>query len=108
MQNEMGFSDSALISNVAGFSPEASTCMDRVEDHEGWPVLSRIPMRLTCSIPVVNFKIRDLLKLAPGQTIHSQWTSTDDVPLKIGMVQISWSEFEVVEQRMALRMTRLA
>ena len=43
-----------------------------------------------------------------GQMLSSAWLSTDDVPLKIGAVQLSWSEFEVVEQRMAVRLTRLA
>jgi hypothetical protein len=30
------------------------------------------------------------------------------VPLTVGGVQLAWSEFEVVEQRMAIRLTRLA
>jgi hypothetical protein len=46
--------------------------------------------------------------LKPGLTVSSTWSCTDDVPLKVGAVQLSWSEFEVVEQRMAIRLTRLA
>ena len=82
--------------------------MDRIEEHADWPVLSRIPMRLRATIPLPRFRVRDLLLLKPGQTIESTWLSTDDVPLRVGTVQMSWSEFEVVEQRMAVRLTRLA
>jgi hypothetical protein len=32
---------------------------------------------------------------------------TEDVPLMVGQVQLGWSEFEVVDQRLGLRLTRL-
>lgn len=84
------------------------SAMDGIEDRADWPLLSRLPMRLTAGIPLARFKVRDLLALQQGQMIGSTWTSTDDVPLRIGSVQLSWSEFEVVEERMAVRLTRLA
>lgn len=86
----------------------AKVGMDRVEEHADWPLLSRLPMRLTAGIPMARFAVRDLLGLCAGQTLLSAWSSTDDVPLKVGAVQLSWSEFEVVEQKMAVRLTRLA
>jgi flagellar motor switch protein FliN/FliY len=55
-----------------------------------------------------GFKVCNLLDLRCGQTITSAWAATEDVPLKVGTLQICWGEFEVVEQRMALRLTRLA
>ena len=82
--------------------------MAGIEQHPDWTLLSRIPMRLTATIPLPGFKVRDLLKLGPGSMVKSDWLSSDDVPLKIGAVQLSWSEFEVVEQRMAIRLTRFA
>lgn len=84
------------------------SAMDGLEDRADWPLLSRLPMRLTAGIPLGPFKVRDLLALRKGQMLASSWTSTDDVPLRIGAVQLSWSEFEVVEQRMAVRLTKLA
>jgi hypothetical protein len=33
---------------------------------------------------------------------------TEDVPLKVGALQICLGEFEVIEQNMALRLTRSA
>jgi flagellar motor switch protein FliN/FliY len=40
--------------------------------------------------------------------IETQWTNGDDLPLAAGEVQVAWSEFEVVETRLAVRITRLA
>jgi hypothetical protein len=91
-------------------APEAALTggMAAIEQHPEWNLLSRLPMRLTATIPLPGFKVKDLLHLAQGSMVRSEWLSTDDVPLKIGAVQLSWSEFEVVEQRMAIRLTRLA
>jgi flagellar motor switch protein FliN/FliY len=82
--------------------------MGRIEEHRDWLLLSRLPMMLTAGVPLPKFKVKDLLGLKPGQTIASVWASSDDIPLKIGAVQLGWSEFEVVEKRMAIRLTRLA
>ncbi len=82
--------------------------MAGVEQHPEWLLLSRLPLRLTAAIPLPGFRVKDLVGLKAGQIVASTWTSSDDVPLKIGAVQLSWSEFEVVEQRMAVRLTRLA
>ena len=88
--------------------PASVSLMATIEEHPEWPLLSRIPMRLIAGIPLPNFRVKDLVGLKAGQLVSSNWSSTDDVPLKIGSVQLSWSEFEVVEQQMAIRLTRLA
>jgi flagellar motor switch protein FliN/FliY len=79
-----------------------------MEEHPAWPMISRLPVMLAVRIPMSKFKVCDLLALKAGQTIESVWAVTEDVPLKIGLLQVSWGEFEVVEQSMALRLTRLA
>ena len=79
-----------------------------MEEHPAWPMISRLPVMLAVRIPMSRFKVCDLLALKAGQTIESVWAVTEDVPLKVGMLQVSWGEFEVVEQSMALRLTRLA
>jgi hypothetical protein len=48
-----------------------------------------------------------LLALEPGQLIESQWGNGEDMPLSSGDVQLAWSEFEVVDLQMAVRITRL-
>jgi hypothetical protein len=96
------------VAPVAAHEPSAAGAMAAIEQHPDWTLLSRIPMQLTATIPLPGFKVRDLVRLGPGSMVMSEWLSSDDIPLKIGAVQLSWSEFEVVEQRMAVRLTRLA
>jgi flagellar motor switch protein FliN/FliY len=43
----------------------------------------------------------------PGQTVRSVWPATEDLPVRADTLQLSWGEFEVVGQRMAVRLTRL-
>jgi flagellar motor switch protein FliM len=78
-----------------------------MEMHPAWPMISRLPVKLMVNIPLSGFRVCDLLALEPGQTILSTWVSTEEVPLKVGGLQLSWGEFEVVDQIMALRLTRL-
>jgi flagellar motor switch/type III secretory pathway protein FliN len=81
------------------------------EDGEGAiplnAVLARLPVELDVSIPVPDFRVRNLLSLAPGQVVESDWGHGEDMPLSAGNVQLAWSEFEVVETQLAIRMTRL-
>ena len=42
--------------------------------------------------------MRDLLALKAGQVFESLSPATEDVPVKIGQVQLGWSEFEVLDQ----------
>lgn len=82
--------------------------MAKIEEHRAWLTLARMPMKLSVKVPVPGFKVRDLLALRPGMTVPSAWKTSEDVPLWIGGVQIAWNEFEVVEQKLAVRLTRLA
>jgi flagellar motor switch protein FliN/FliY len=86
----------------------AGEWMERIEEHPHWLALSRLPVVLTTRIPLSAFRVRDLLQLQQGQLIRSDWSTTEDIPVKIGRVQLAWSEFEVVEESMAMRLTRLA
>jgi flagellar motor switch/type III secretory pathway protein FliN len=70
--------------------------------------VARLPIDLGVSVPVNEFRVRRLLALEPGQVIESQWTHGEDVPLASGRVQLAWSEFEVVDAQLAVRITRLA
>jgi len=81
--------------------------MRRIEEHPAWPVLSRLPITVAARIPLGQFSVRDLLGMAEGQVFESSISDTEDVPLAVGNVQLGWTEFEVVEQRIALRLTRL-
>lgn len=82
--------------------------MRRIEEHPSWPVLARLPVTMEATIPLSRFRVRDLLGLAEGQVFETASPDTEDVPLKVGDVQLGWTEFEVLEQKIAVRLTRLA
>lgn len=82
--------------------------MARIEEHHSWPTLSALMLTVESAVALREFKVLDLLRLEVGQVIESTCADTDDVPVKVGQVQVGWSEFEVVEQRLAVRLTRLA
>ncbi len=86
----------------------AGSAADRMEGHPAWPMLSRMPVTLAVRVPLSRFRVRDLLALEAGKTVASEWPTTEDVPLWVGELQVSWSEFEVVDEHIALRVTRLA
>ena len=69
--------------------------------------IASLPVQLDVRIPLPDFRVSDLLGLAPGRVVSSEWPSSDDVPLISGDVQLVWTEFEVVDQTLAVRVTRL-
>jgi flagellar motor switch protein FliM len=111
---EMGLTTSAA--NNALIAPESEkiddlareTGMANIEEHVSWPVLRRLPMTLRARIPLHRFTVRGLVELKVGQVLESAWPAMDDVPLKVGAVHLSWCEFEVVDQQIAVRLTQLA
>lgn len=70
--------------------------------------VARLPVEVDVAVPVRNFRVRNLLALEPGRLIESQWGNGADVPLFAGDVQLAWSEFEVIDTQLAVRITRLA
>jgi flagellar motor switch protein FliN len=72
------------------------------------PLVARLPVELDVGVPVREFRVRHLLALEPGALIESRWNHGIDLPLAAGDVQLAWSEFEVIETKLAVRVTRLA
>ena len=70
--------------------------------------VARLLVELDVAIPVREFRVRNLLALESVQVIETQWAHGEDMPLASCEVQLAWSEFEVVESELAVRITRLA
>ena len=68
---------------------------------------ARLPVELEVGIPLSDFRVRNLLALEAGAVVASEWGHGEDVPLGSGAVQLAWSEFEVVDTQLAVRLTRL-
>jgi len=73
---------------------------------EGSP-LAGLPMQLDVTVPLPGFRVQDLLALEKGAVLESRWPHAEDVPVWCGGVQLVWTEFEVVDQKLAVRVTRL-
>jgi flagellar motor switch/type III secretory pathway protein FliN len=73
---------------------------------EGSP-LATLPMQLDVTVPIPSFRVKDLLALEMGAVLESRWSHTDDIPVWCGGVQLVWTEFEVLDHKLAVRITRL-
>jgi flagellar motor switch protein FliN len=71
------------------------------------PPFSLLPVQLDVCIPLSSFRVSDLVALKCGSIVTTDWGSADDLPLWCGHVQLLWAEFEVVNQKIAVRITRL-
>jgi flagellar motor switch protein FliN/FliY len=80
--------------------------MMRIEEHPYWETLAQLRVTLRAGV-ALRFRVKDLLALKEGQVVESLSPVTDDVPVRVGQAHLGWSEFEVLQQRMALRLTRL-
>jgi flagellar motor switch/type III secretory pathway protein FliN len=69
---------------------------------------AKLPLQLDLRVPLPTFRVQQLLSLEKGQVIETVWPHTEDLPLWSGGVQLVWTEFEVVDQKLAVRVTRLA
>jgi flagellar motor switch protein FliM len=81
--------------------------MLRIEEHPSWETLAQLRVTMRAGVILSRFRVRDLLAMKEGQVFESVSPATEDVPVRVGQVQVGWSEFEVLEQKMALRLTRL-
>jgi len=68
----------------------------------------RLPVEVEIAVPVRDFRVRHLLTLAPDQLVASQWSSGKDLAISAGDVDLAWAEFEVLESKLAARITRVA
>jgi len=69
--------------------------------------IARFPVELDVGVPIRDFRVRNLLGLQPGVVVASQWSHVDDLPVLSGHKPLAWSEFEVVDTHLAVRLTRL-
>lgn len=77
--------------------------------HEArWKPVLGLSCELTVDLPIPGFKIADLLQLREGSVINAHWRVGRDVGLRVNGTLIGWIEFELVGERLAVRLTELA
>ncbi len=70
--------------------------------------LDRLPMQLDVTVKVQSFRVQDLLAMETGTVLETLHEHTQDVPVRSGGALLVWAEFEVLDQQLAVRVTRLA
>jgi len=78
------------------------------KSEEQYALLKGIPVEVDVAIPIRRFQVRNVLALAAGQLIASRWVEGEDVPLAAHGARLAWTEIEVIDQKLAVRITRLA
>ena len=85
-------------------TPSSSTqevAKDPVERF-GW-----LPCHVSLEVAVSRFTVGDLLRLSKGSIVETECPYTSDIPLRANGLLIGWTEFEVIGNRLAVRITEL-
>ena len=70
-------------------------------------MLPWLPCTLALEVPVVGFTVGSLLRLRPGSLVQTSCHQSTDIPLQVNGMLMAWTEFEVVGERLAARITDL-
>ena len=64
--------------------------------------------RTTAEVTVPKFTVGDLLSLRKGSVVLTAMPVANDIPLRVNKILLGWGRFEVVNERLAVRITELA
>jgi flagellar motor switch/type III secretory pathway protein FliN len=87
--------------------PVAAVAKKEEFPEELWEQAEVIPCVLSVDVRLRTFSVRDLLRIEPGSIVESKNLNGADVPVFVNARLIGWAEFEVVGQRLAVRLTEL-
>jgi len=74
------------------------------EAGESWGPVLDLVCNLAVDLPLPDFRVADLLRLQRHSIIRSRWSVGTDVPLRVNGRLIATGEFEVVGERLAVRL----
>ena len=75
---------------------------------EAWTQVLDLSCGLTVDLPVPGFKLANLVGLQSGSVVGTLSRLGRDLPLRVNGQLVAWCEFEVVGNRIAVRITELA
>lgn len=70
-------------------------------------LLPWLPCTLVLDVPVLAFTVESLLTLTPGSLVRTSYHQSSDIPLQVNGVAMAWTEFELVGDSLAARITDL-
>lgn len=72
-----------------------------------WRRFGWLPCKLSLELPVAHFTVGELLRLAPGRIVPTEWSRGAEIPLRANGQLIGWAEFEPVSDHIGVRITEL-
>ncbi|MDR3736125.1 MAG: FliM/FliN family flagellar motor C-terminal domain-containing protein [Acidobacteriaceae bacterium] len=82
--------------------------VEKALDMGRYELLPWLPCTLALDIPVMRFTVGDLLGLSKGSIVETAYHQSSDLPLRVNGQLVGWTEFEVVGERLAVRLTDLS
>ena len=104
----MNLSHKTAIPIIDAKSPAVGALPERMQDRDPGDFLPWLPCTLALDLPVVNFTVGDLLSLTKGSIVETAYHQSSDLPLRVNGQLVGWTEFEVVGERLAVRLTDLS
>jgi len=74
---------------------------------EVWPEAMELPCQLYVALEIPHFTIRDLLALEVNSLVDTRRREGAHVPVLVNGVMVGWAEFDVIDGRLAVRMTEM-
>jgi flagellar motor switch/type III secretory pathway protein FliN len=96
------------ISMTEAKSPKGPQLVGKPVDLDPCDFLPWLPCTLALDLPVVKFTVGDLLSLDVGSIVETAYHQSSDLPLRVNGQLVGWTEFEVVGERLAVRLTDLS
>jgi flagellar motor switch/type III secretory pathway protein FliN len=81
---------------------------ERHQERDPSVLLYWLPCTLVLEIPVARFTVGDLLSLTRDSIVETSYHQSSDLPLRVNGQLVGWTEFEVVGERLAVRLTDLS
>lgn len=78
------------------------------ENEDAWGSVAELPCDVAVSLKAPGLRVRDLLGLSRGFLVRTTTPVSADVPLEVNGRLVAWCEFEVVHDRLGVRLTELA
>jgi flagellar motor switch/type III secretory pathway protein FliN len=88
--------------------PKSPVVVDRAAERDPAETLPWLPCTLALDLPVTKFTVGDLLTLVKGSIVETAYHQSSDLPLRVNGQLVGWTEFEVVGERLAVRLTDLS
>jgi flagellar motor switch/type III secretory pathway protein FliN len=104
----MNTATTPAISTIEAKPVKGPHLVEKPQDLDPSESIPWLPCTLALDLPVVRFTVGDLLGLAVGSIVETAYHQSSDLPLRVNGQLVGWTEFEVVGERLAVRLTDLS